>query len=268
MKMNQQTSPLDFQIFSDLQQVDQPVVVYEALQTVFAKLQTLTIDKDDLQSVTELIGELQPEYLELATSEQGKFITTAIELDFGQAILSLATYIESANDGEFDETLAQVIEAFQKLYEKTQKTLNIAVDTSYEFEEEVLKLLKDLNVFYVGETTTIKTYESMLRMSYAAVFIFRHEEPYLKTNIDQLVMLAKAIEAKRSVIVIELGNQYLEDRQISRDYEHGYDAGTMTVFSGKEAWNDFFKWATHVDEPQTDDQPVDTDEAQTDASNG
>lgn len=257
--MTSEHPDLDFQIYADLQNLDQPVVIYDALHLVYERLQNLTLNTENLQSVQELLQDLQDDYVELTLSEHGKLETTMLMLDFGEAIVTLTSYINKAAQGDFDDAEAHVIDEFHKLYEKTKLTLNIAVDTTYEFEEEVLQLFKDLNVFYIGETTTFETYDSMLRLASSAVFVFRHEDPYLKTNIDQLVMLAKAINAKRNVIVIELGNLYLEDRQLSRLYDRGYENQQLTVFSGPDAWQDFFKWVTHVDEPETDDPGLDTE---------
>lgn len=100
----------------------------------------------------------------------------------------------------------------------------------------------------VTDSTPLTLITKWLRFAKGAVFVFRNDDPYIRTRIDHLYLFSEAVRLGLDVFVVETGNSEFEMSQIAKYYTGFFNKEESNVifFSGEDAWRDVMRYVVSV----------------------
>lgn len=100
----------------------------------------------------------------------------------------------------------------------------------------------------VTDSTPLTLITKWLRFAKGAVFVFRNDDPYIRTRIDHLYLFSEAVRLGLDVFVVETGNTEFEMSQLAKYYTGFFnkEESNVVFFSGDDVWRDVMRYVVSV----------------------
>lgn len=194
------------------------------------------IDVEDFETIHMAniiqMGDLRLNYIE-ANKELGFYL---LDLLYGEEV-NLLTEVESTT---YLENINQSIKIDNELRYSTILTVDTINDP---LPWDLIPWGRD-QCRAVTDSTPLTLITKWLRFAKGAVFVFRNDDPYIRTRIDHLYLFSEAVRLGLDVFVVETGNREFEMSQIAKYYTGFFnkEESNVVFFSGDDVWRDVMRY--------------------------